>query len=134
MTNYLSFEDVLQLAHDAVEPAQLLIRDPGLLQSAAHRPSATVFGQDAYPGLPRKAAALMESLARNHALVDGNKRLTWLATVVFLLLNDMELCAPSVDEGEAFVLAVAAGELELDEIEVTITGWLRYVEIRSPQD
>ena len=84
MTAYLSLEDLLAL----VEDLQLgPVRDLGLLASAAHRPMTTLWGQDAYLTLEEKAAALLESLVRNHALVDGNKRLGWLATVVFLDIN-----------------------------------------------
>lgn len=80
MIEYLTLEDVLALVDDLeVGP----IRDIGLLDSAVHRPQATVFGADAYPEIDQKAAVLLESLVRNHALVDGNKRIGWLATVVF---------------------------------------------------
>lgn len=123
MTTYLTFEDVLALAADAVEPAELQIRDFGLLQSALARPMASAFGEEAYPTLALKAAALMELLARNHALVDGNKRLAWLATVVFGMFNGSNIQAPSVDAGEKFVLAVAEGHLTLDEIAGTLVLW-----------
>ena len=63
------------------------VRDVGLLESAAARPRTSLWGGDAYPTLGSKAAALLDSLVNNHALVDGNKRLGWLATVVFLDLN-----------------------------------------------
>lgn len=123
MTIHLTFEDVLSLAVDAVAPADLVVRDFGLLQSAVARPQASAFGRDAYPTVPLKAAALMESIARNHALVDGNKRLAWLATLVFCLFNNMDVRAPSVDEGERFVLAVCQGQLSLDEIAQTLLRW-----------
>jgi len=87
------------------------VRDLGLLSSAAVRPHSSVAGHDAYPELATKAAALLHSVARNHALVDGNKRLAWLATVVFLDLNDHET-ALGDDEAFDLVMAVAAGELE----------------------
>ncbi len=83
---YLDVDDLLALAVDLLgEPPPL--RDGGLLASAAARPQATVGGQDAYPDLMSKAAAMLQSLLQNHALVDGNKRLGWLATAVFLDLN-----------------------------------------------
>jgi death-on-curing protein len=89
------------------------VRDYGLLESALARPKASVFGQDAYPDVWRKAAALMESLARNHALVDGNKRIAWYATWVFLQMNGHTLRADfDLDEAEAFVLNVCQGLLE----------------------
>jgi death on curing protein len=93
-----------------------LVRDLGLLDSACHRPQAGLFGQDAYPTLAGKAAALMHSLACNHALVDGNKRLALLATVVFLRINGYYL---ELTDEEAFdlTLSVAAGNLDADGIE-----------------
>jgi death-on-curing protein len=91
------------------------VRDVGLLSSAAARPQAAAFGEEAYQTVPLKAAALLHSLARNHALVDGNKRLSWLATVVFLDLNGH---APDLDDDAAFALVmdVAAGTAEAAEI------------------
>ena len=79
MTRYLSLDDLLTIA-DAAVSEEMVVRDAGLLESALARPQSTVFGADAYPTLHTKAAALLHSLARNHALVDGNKRLAWLAT------------------------------------------------------
>jgi death-on-curing protein len=81
---YLTLEDLLQLCADL---GDLQVRDLGLLDSAVHRPSAGYAGQDAYPTLAAKAAALLHSVVMNHALVDGNKRLAWLGCVVFLDLN-----------------------------------------------
>lgn len=84
------------------------IRDIGLLDSAAHRPQVSVFGEDAYPRVDEKAAAMLESLVRNHALVDGNKRIGWLATVVFYGLNAITLEAPD-DDAYDLVVALASG-------------------------
>lgn len=93
------------------------VRDYGLLDSALARPQASVCGQDAYPDLYQKAAALMESLARTHGLVDGNKRLAWYATWVFLHLNGEPLLADfDVEEAEKSVLGVCQGQLDLGEI------------------
>jgi death on curing protein len=76
---YLSVEQALRITRVAVGgPVQ--VRDIGLLEAAVHRPRASVLGNDAYPDLLTKAAALLHSLARNHPLIDGNKRLAWLAT------------------------------------------------------
>ncbi|MEN3360613.1 MAG: death on curing protein [Mycobacteriales bacterium] len=88
------------------------MRDAGLLDSAAARPRATVFGADAYPDFADKAAALMHSLAGNHALVGGNKPLAWAATRTFCLLNGRDLVS-ILDDAEAMVLAVAAGQLDV---------------------
>lgn len=92
------------------------MRDLGLLDSACHRPQSGLFGQEAYPTLAGKAAALMDSLAGNHALVDGNKRLALLATVVFLRINHYRLDLTD-DETFDLVLSVAAGQLDAADIE-----------------
>ncbi len=119
---YLSLSDLLDIAAGVIgEPA---VRDRGLLASAAGRPQATILGEDAYPTFAEKAAALMHSIARNHALVDGNKRLAWSATRVFCLLNGRDL-AFTLDEAEALVVGVAAGELEVPEIAAAIDEHLR---------
>ena len=110
MTRYLSLDDLLHIA-DAAAGVEVMVRDVGLLESALGRPRATVFGEDAYPDLHTKAAALLHSLARNHALVDGNKRLAWAATAVFLGINGHRVSTGN-DEVVELVLAVAAGELD----------------------
>lgn len=109
---YLELDDLLALVR-ALRTGP--VRDVGLLSSAAPRPKATVFGEEAYRTVPLKAAALLHSLARNHALVDGNKRLSWLATVVFLDLNRY---APDLDDDAAFelVIDVAASTSDVAEI------------------
>ncbi|WP_131104918.1 type II toxin-antitoxin system death-on-curing family toxin [Ornithinimicrobium sufpigmenti] len=105
---YLTTEDLLALAADlGVGP----IQDLGLLDSAAHRPSANVFGRDAYPGIDAKAGALLESIVVNHPLVDGNKRLGWLAVVVFYGLNGVDLQAPD-DDAYDLVIAIASGKTD----------------------
>ena len=88
MTRHLTAEQALRVARTAVG-GPIHVRDVGLLEAAVHRPRASVLGQDAYSDLLTKAAALLHSLARNHPLVDGNKRLAWLATYVFLAKNDV---------------------------------------------
>jgi death-on-curing protein len=108
--DYLSLEDLLEIAAGVV--GEVTVRDMGLLASAAARPQASAFGDAAYPTFAEKAAALMHSLGRNHALVDGNKRLAWAATRVFCLLNCRDLAFP-VDEAERLVVAVAAGDLDV---------------------
>lgn len=91
------------------------VRDLGLVEAACARPRTSVFGVDAYPSLEGKAAALLHSIARSHPLVDGNKRLGWLAAVVFLDLNGQQV---ELDDDAAFdlVMAVAEGRLEVNEI------------------
>jgi death-on-curing protein len=116
---YLTLEDLLALIEDLdVGP----IRDVGLLDSAVHRPQATVYGDDAYPDLDQKAAVLLESLVRNHALIDGNKRIGWLATVVFYGLNNIELEAPD-DDAYDLVMAIASGEVAYQEVASRIAEW-----------
>ncbi len=87
--DYLDIHDVLQICERIIP--NLVIRDQGLLQSAIERPRTTVFGEEAYKTFPEKAAALMHSLASNHPLVDGNKRLAWSATRTFCLLNGYDI-------------------------------------------
>ena len=112
MTDYLSLEDVLGTAAIAIG-AWPAVRDLGLLDSACHRPAAQAWGDDAYADLLVKAAALLPSLTNNDALLDGNKRTAWLATVVFLRLNGATVTAfDGYDSVPArMVRAVAAGEL-----------------------
>ena len=112
-TEYLSLEDLLNLVN-ALGAGP--VRDLGLLDSACHRPQASFFGQDAYPTLAAKTAALMHSLAGNHALVDGNKRLALLATVVFLRINGYGLDL-SDDAAFDLTMAVAAGQLDAEGIQ-----------------
>lgn len=107
---YLALPELMHIA-GRVLGGEVLVRDPGLLESAAARPRATVFGADAYASTEEKAAALLHSLARNHALVDGNKRLALAATIAFLGVNGRKL---TLSNGQAYelVVAVAAGELD----------------------
>ncbi|UGS38379.1 type II toxin-antitoxin system death-on-curing family toxin [Capillimicrobium parvum] len=122
MTRHLTTEQALRIARRAVG-GPVEIRDIGLLDAAIHRPQASVFGRDAYPDLMTKAAALLHSLARNHPLVDGNKRLAWLATWVFCAKNGVDLDPPD-DDAFALVMSVAAGELDdVGEIARRLAGF-----------
>lgn len=122
MTRYLSLEQLLRIADTAIE-GDVVVRDVGLLESALARPQTTLFGEDAYPDLHTKAAALLHSLAGNDALIDGNKRLAWAATAVFLDINGHPVETTDDDVVE-FVLAVAAGELtELPGIAARLKTW-----------
>ena len=112
---YLDVEDLVALA------ARLLgdpppIRDLGLLGSAAARPAASAFGEDAYPEIWLKAAALLQSLVKSHPLVDGDKRLGWLSTAVFLEMNGVDSTRASNDDVYDFVMSVAAGQLSVEQI------------------
>ena len=111
----LTTADLLHIAERTLG-APPEVRDLGLLESAAARPFASAFGEDAYPDLETKAGALLHSIAKNHALVDGNKRLALAALAVFLGINGRRLTWTN-DEAYAFVISVAAGELrEVDQI------------------
>lgn len=122
MTEYLDLDDVLDIAREAVG-GNVVVGDYGLLESALARPRASVFGQDAYPDLHLKAAALLHSLARNHALMDGNKRLAWTACRTFLAISGQWISAPEDDRFE-FVIGVATGVLpDLDKIAEQLRTW-----------
>jgi death on curing protein len=110
MTIYLDLAELLTVA-SAVLPAGVKVRDAGLLESALARPQGSVFGADAYPTMAEKAAALLHSIARNHALVDGNKRLALAAIVAFLGMNDLRL---DLAHDLAFDLVMAAARGEVD--------------------
>lgn len=112
-TEFLTLDDMLAIARGVLPEVQ--IRDIGLLESACARPQTTVFGDLAYPSLAEQAAALIHSLARNHALVDGNKRLAWSGMKVFLLMNEVRLTY-TVDDAEQFVLQIARGDIDVAEI------------------
>jgi len=111
--DFLTVDDLLEIATGVV--GEVVVRDAGLLAAAAGRPQVTVFGEDAYPTFNEKAAALMHSLVRNHALVDGNKRLAWAATRIFCILNGRDLTY-TVDEAEQLMLAAASGDLDVPEL------------------
>jgi death-on-curing protein len=112
---YLDLDDLIRLARTLLgDPPP--IRDVGLLGSAAARPQATAFGEDAYPDLLAKSAALLQSIVNSHALVDGNKRLGWLATAVFLELNGVNATRASNDDVYELVMWVAASNPDIDDI------------------
>lgn len=117
---YLSLEDLLGLADDL---GCLKVRDLGLLDSAAHRPTSTAYGTDAYPSIHEKAAVLLESIVRNHPLIDGNKRLGWLAAYVFYGLNGYQLEAPD-DEAYALIIELASGQADYAKAAATLAPWV----------
>lgn len=110
MTHFLDLAALLRVARRACR-GPVEVRDAGLLESALARPRAAVLGQDAYPDIHTKAAALLHSLVLSHALVEGNKRLGWLAPVVFLWINGWDVRAPD-DDAFDLVMAVASGHLD----------------------
>ncbi len=122
MTEYLDLDDLIEVAREAVG-RDVVVGDYGLLESALARPRASVFGEDAYPDLRLKAAALLHSLSRNDALVDGNKRLAWTACRMFLAINGQWISTPE-DERFDFVVGVATGAVgDLDEIAAQLRAW-----------
>lgn len=106
---YLTLDELLVIAARVID-GEVALRDAGLLESAAARPQTTVFGADAYPELHSKSAALLISICKNHALIDGNKRLALAATIVMLGINGWVLTMTN-DEAYDLVIAVASGDL-----------------------
>lgn len=112
MTDFLSLNDCLELINRLkIGP----MRDIGLLNSALQRPGTIIYGKYAYPTLHLQTAALVESLARNHALVDGNKRLAFLALVVFYDINDFELVLDD-DSAYQFIIDICIGQHDVQSI------------------
>jgi death on curing protein len=112
---YLALPELLHVAERTLGHGYA-VRDYGLLEAALARPQATAFGKDAYPDLDAKAAALLHSIARNHALIDGNKRLALAAVIAFYGLNGRRLTLTN-DQAYDLVMSVAAGQLDnVDDI------------------
>lgn len=106
---YLTYADLLHVAERALG-APPIVRDAGLLEAACARPQGSVFGADAYPTLEDKAGALTHSLARNHALMDGNKRLALAGLLAFLGINGRRLKL-SNDDAYELIMSISVGEL-----------------------
>ncbi len=120
---YLDLDDLVAAAEVAVG-GRPEVRDWGLLESALARSKASVFGEDAYPGLNGKAAALLHSVVTNHALVDGNKRLGLVAVLLFYGMNGYDLTATE-DERVDLILAIADGRLrEVEKISEHLAQWV----------
>jgi death-on-curing protein len=115
VTDYLEPADV----DDLIKLAGFHIRDRNLLLSALAAP-LPVFGEEVYPGLYEKAAALLIAINRDHPLSDGNKRLSWLLAKAFLALNGHHMAAGGVPEGDEFVRAVASRQLEF----IDVVNWI----------
>jgi len=120
-TEYLDVDDLVELARRILgDPPP--IRDIGLLGSAAARPQTSAFGEDAYPDMWSKAAALLHSIVKNHALIDGNKRLGWLAAGVFLEINGASVSSAVDDDVYKLVIEVAGGDLTVEQIASSLKG------------
>jgi death-on-curing protein len=122
VTEHLDLDDLLAAAEAALgRPPD--VRDIGILEAAVARTRASVYGEDAYPDLDAKAAALLHSIVTGHALIDGNKRLGWVAVRLFYRLNDRDLCAP-IDDAFDLVSAIAQGSLrEVASIAARLRTW-----------
>jgi death-on-curing protein len=122
VTEYLGLDDLLAAADAAVD-GRAEVRDVGLLQAAAARPQATAFGEEAYPSIDAKAAALLQSIVAGHPLVDGNKRLGWVVVRLFYLMNGLDIHPPA-DEAFNLIVAIAGGELrDVSAIAEILTRW-----------
>ncbi len=123
MVDYLDREDVLTAIEARLgRPPE--IRDHGVLEAALHRPQATWYGQDIYPDLDTKAAALLLSLVGNGPLVEGSKRMGWIATRLFYVLNGRDLRMPA-DQAYELVVRIAAGEEDdVAEVAATLRRWV----------
>lgn len=116
MTSYLTIEDALFVLDELGLP----LRDLGLLEGAIARPASSAFGKDAYQTLELKIAALIDAINRSHPLIDGNKRLSWVCSVVFARLNEQDLAAPQ-KEIDRVIRAVASGKADLNYL----AGWVQ---------
>ncbi len=119
MTAYLDLEDALQL----ISRAGFYVKDLGLLGSALARPKTAVFGEDAYPSLELKAAALMHSVIKNHPMVDGNKRTSWFTVTAFLFINGYDL-RMDTETALRLTLGLATDELDLQQAASLIANHL----------
>jgi death-on-curing protein len=119
---YLSLAEVVELHRIIIEQTggSSGLHDMGALESAMAQPRMTFGGNDLYPSLVEKAAALCFSLVKNHPFVDGNKRVGHAAMETFLVLNGFEIDA-STDEQEQILLSLAAGQLNREDL----VEWLR---------
>ena len=121
---FLDLDDLLGLAGRLLgDPPP--VRDVGLLAAAASRPQTTVGGEDAYPSLCAKAAALLQSIVTNHALIDGNKRLGWVAAAVFLEINGASVSDASNDAVYELVIEVASSGVDVEGIAARLEHLVR---------
>jgi death-on-curing protein len=126
MAHYLTAGDVVEINESVLEAEAIF--DFGLLESAVLRPQQSVVGQDAYPGIHRKAAALFHSLVRNHPFLDGNKRTAFLATLAFYGLNGWWLDA---EQGDIVALAldIAEGVVDVESVSKALQDWAHRIDL-----
>ncbi len=120
--DYLSLHDLIEIGKGVI--ADFRVRDMGLLESAAQRPQMRIYGEEAYLEFEDKVASLMHSIARNHSLVDGNKRLAWSAGRIFCILNDKDLIL-AANEAEQLILEIARGEIDVPAIALRIAPFIK---------
>lgn len=113
---YLDIEHLLRVAAHAIAPQEVKVREMGLLSASAARPQTVAFGFEPYPTVPEKAAALMVSLALNHCLFDGNKRLAFSAALVFCLINTGHLMEMPDNEAYDMVIAICEHRIDVPEV------------------
>jgi death-on-curing protein len=130
VTEHLHLDDLLAAAEAGLgRPPQ--VRDIGILEAAVARTRAAVYGEDAYPDLHAKAAALLHSIVTGHALIDGNKRLGWVSVRLFYRLNDKDLRAP-VDDAFQLVVSIADGSLrDVPDIANRLRAWIVDLDIEA---
>jgi death-on-curing protein len=130
VTEHLDLDDLLAAAEAALgRPAEA--RDIGILEAAVARSRASIHGEDAYPYLDGKAAALLHSIVTGHALIDGNKRLGWVAVRLFCRLNERDLRAP-VDVAFDLVGSIADGSLrDVPDIAARLRNWMVDLDTRE---
>lgn len=127
MTEHLDLDDLLRAAEAALGRAPE-VRDVGILEGAVARTRASVFGEDAYPTLDAKAAALLHAIVTGHALIDGNKRLGWVGVRLFYRMNGHDLRMP-VDDAFSLVASIADGSLrDVSDIAGMLARWVARVD------
>jgi len=120
---YLELDDLLAIASQVLElevDVLLRVTDLGLADSAVSRPQASFGGEEFYPSVEAKAATLLFGIARNHAFIDGNKRVAVLTTLQFLNVNGHDLDLQPAKEAYETIAGVAAGTVSLE----TLTTWI----------
>ena len=123
MTEHLDLDELLAAA-DAALGRTPEVRDIGILEAAVARTRASVYGEDAYPDLDAKAAALLHSIVTGHALIDGNKRLGWVSVRLFYRLNGRDLHAP-IDDAFDLVVEIAGGSVrDVPAIAARLRAWV----------
>ncbi|MGO8966896.1 type II toxin-antitoxin system death-on-curing family toxin [Mycobacterium sp.] len=120
MTTYLRTDEILDINRNFEGPDQL--RDFGLLDGAVMRPQASAFGEDAFPTIHEKAAALLHGLARSHPFINGNKRTAWTATSMFYMVNGYNLHVEAIDI-ISLTTDAAEGQIDVQDIAATLKDW-----------